>query len=75
VYAVGADGGLKLTFREPLGGKEARAFHLSPDEAYFLVAEQFTNRLAVFSRDRKSGGLQPTSNFYPVENASCVVFV
>jgi 6-phosphogluconolactonase len=75
VYAVGADGGLKLAFREPLGGKEARAFHLSPDEGYFLVAEQFSNRLAVFSRDRKTGELKPTSNSYPVENASCVVFV
>jgi 6-phosphogluconolactonase len=75
VYAVDAAGGLKLAFREPLGGKEARAFSLSPDEAHFLVAEQFSNRLAVFSRDRKTGALQPTQNFYPVGNASCVVFV
>jgi 6-phosphogluconolactonase len=75
VYAVDAAGALTLASREPLGGKEARAFNLSPDEAYLLVAEQFSNRLAVFARNRKTGALQPTQNFYPVENASCVVFV
>jgi 6-phosphogluconolactonase len=59
----------------PLGGKEARAFDISPDGAYFLVAEQFSDRLAVFARDRRGGTLQLTSNEYPVTNASCVVFI
>jgi 6-phosphogluconolactonase len=75
VYALDPQGHLSLAQRLPLGGKEARAFNISPDGAYFLVAEQFSDRLAVFTRDRKTGSLQLTSNEYPVTNASCVVFI
>jgi 6-phosphogluconolactonase len=75
VYSIDLHGHLALAQRMPLGAKEARAFDISPDGAYFLVAEQFSDRLAVFARDRKSGTLQLTSNEYPVTNASCVVFI
>ena len=78
VFKVALDGGLTLSQRLPLGGKEARHFTISPDEGFFVVAEQFSNAVAVFRRNSFTGtlGQIPTqgSAHYPVPNASCVVF-
>jgi 6-phosphogluconolactonase len=73
-YSIGANGHLTLIGHTPLGGKEARHFALSPDGRFLLVAEQFTNRVSIFSRDRKTGVLTPTPVQYPVNGASCVLF-
>ncbi|WP_213806017.1 lactonase family protein [Granulicella sp. dw_53] len=75
VYAIDPKGHLTLVQRQPLGGKEARAFNISPEGNYFLVAEQFSNQLTVFARSPQKGDLKPTSAQYPVNNASCVVFI
>jgi 6-phosphogluconolactonase (cycloisomerase 2 family) len=42
---------------------------------YFVVADQSTNRLHVFSRDLKNGKLTDTGTTYPVNLASSIVFV
>jgi 6-phosphogluconolactonase len=75
VYAIGSTGQLTLAGRTPLGGKEARHFALAPGGNFFVVAEQFTNQVSVFKRDRSTGLLAPTGNKYPVNKASCIVFV
>jgi 6-phosphogluconolactonase len=75
VYNIGPDGHLSLTSRLPLGGKEARHFAITPDGNFFLVAEQFSNEVAVFSRNAQTGILQPTANHYEVINPSCVLFI
>ena len=75
VFKVAVNGTLSLSERRPLGGKEARHFAISPDEGYFLVAEQFSNVVAVFRRNSISGELGQSMGQYPAPNASCVVFV
>jgi 6-phosphogluconolactonase len=75
VYAIESTGHLKLAGRTPLGGKEARHFALAPGANFFVVAEQFTNQVSVFTRSRSTGLLAPTGNKYPVNKASCIVFV
>ena len=74
-YAIGPNGHLALAGRVPTGDKEARHFTLAPGDAYLLVARQFGNDVAVFARDRQSGLLTPTDARYPVNGASCVLFV
>ena len=39
----------------PLGGKEACHFALAPAGNFLVVAEQFTNQVSVFTRDRSTG--------------------
>jgi 6-phosphogluconolactonase len=75
VYAIEPMGRLTLAGRTPLGGKEARHFALAPGGNFFVVAEQFTNQVSVFTRDRATGLLAATGNKYPVNKASCIVFV
>jgi 6-phosphogluconolactonase len=75
VYAIGSTGQLTLVGRTPLAGKEARHFALAPGGNFVVVAEQFTNQVSVFKRDRSTGLLAPTGNKYPVNKASCIVFV
>jgi 6-phosphogluconolactonase len=74
VYRVGSNGHLTQESRVPLGGKEARHFAISPDGNFFIVAEQFSDRVAVFSRNQSTGAIAPTDNHYEVTNASCIVF-
>lgn len=74
VYSIAQDGRLDLVSRVPFGGKEARHFAISPDEDSLLLAEQFSNKVSVFSRDPKNGSLKITPNRYDVTNASCIVF-
>jgi hypothetical protein len=52
---------------ERAGGESSRST--------LVVAEQFTNQVSVFTRDRSTGLLIPTENKYPVTKASCIVFV
>jgi 6-phosphogluconolactonase len=73
-YAIASDGRLKLIGRIPTGGKEARHFIVTPDDAHLLVARQFGNDVAVFTRNRQTGLLGPTDARYPMEGASCVLF-
>jgi 6-phosphogluconolactonase len=73
-YTIGPSGNLELAGRTPLGGKEARHFALSPNGNFLVVAEQFTNMVSVFTRDRSTGVLASTGNKYPVNKASCIVF-
>jgi 6-phosphogluconolactonase len=74
VYGIGADGRLTLVERTPLGGKESRHYAIDPSGRFLVVAEQFSNKVGVFTRDPSSGKLQDTGRTYPVDAASCIVF-
>jgi len=74
VYSIGADGRLNLLIRVPFAGKEARHFAISPDGGALLLAEQFSNRVSIFSRDANTGLLKITSNRYDVTTPSCIVY-
>ena len=74
VYGIDKDGRLHLLERVPLGGKEARHFAIAPGGRFVVVAEQFSDRVGVFSRNPSTGELQPTGRTYQADKASCVVF-
>ncbi len=73
-YSVGLDGHLTLVSRIQTAGKEARHFMVSPDDGYLVVAEQFSNEVVVFARNRETGTLTPTVARYPIDGVSCVLF-
>ena len=72
-FSIGPDGRLNFISRLQTAGKEARHFIVSPDDGYLLVAEQFSNEVAVFARDRHTGVLKPTDASYPVDSPTCIV--
>ena len=59
----------------PIGGRGARQLAVAPNGNFLVVAEQFTKNVHVFSRSQQDGKLQDTGNKYPVDLASCIVFV
>ena len=73
-YKIASDGHLVLITHTPLGGKEARHYALSPDSKHLVVARQFSNNVAVFARNRKTGVLTPTPAAYNVDSPSCILF-
>jgi 6-phosphogluconolactonase len=74
VYSIGGDGHLNLQSRVLFGGKEARHFAISPDGDSLLLAEQFSDKVSIFSRDPDTGLLKITPSRYDVTNASCIIF-
>jgi 6-phosphogluconolactonase len=74
IFSVGPNGHLTFVDRTPLEGKEARHFVVSPDDGYLLVANQFTDAITIFARNRRTGVLKLTSAKYPLPGASCVFF-
>jgi 6-phosphogluconolactonase len=75
VYSVSASGSLALAQRVDFGGKEARHFAISPDGNFLILAEQFSDKVAVFTRNPTTGTLKLTANKYPVQNPSCILFI
>ncbi len=59
IYQVNKlDGSLALISHESIKGDAPRNFSLSPDENYLLVANQLTNNIVSFKRDKTTGLLQ-----------------
>jgi 6-phosphogluconolactonase len=58
IFKVNTDGSIKLIDNEPVRGDFPRNFALSPDENYLLVANQKSNNIVAFKRDKTSGLLQ-----------------
>ncbi|WP_054717999.1 lactonase family protein [Marinifilum fragile] len=55
IYAVLEDGRLELIGHESTRGEHPRNFSLSPDEKFLLVANQNTNNLVCFKRNKETG--------------------
>jgi len=59
IYDVNAgDGSLNLIGHQPTNGYVPRNFSLSPDDKYLLVANQHTNNIVSFKRDKTTGLLK-----------------
>jgi len=67
----------KLTFLEKTscGGKRPRHLALDPTDRWLLVANQDTNTISVFARDRKTGRLSNSGKDFPLDKPECLVFV
>ncbi|QLE02290.1 lactonase family protein [Galbibacter sp. BG1] len=55
IFKVLDDGGLENIGYESVRGDGPRNFSFSPDENFLLVANQFTNNIVSYKRDRDSG--------------------
>ena len=58
----------------PCGGKTPRFFSLDPTERWLLCANQDSDTISVFGRDRASGRLTP-ANIYPAPNPQCILWL
>jgi 6-phosphogluconolactonase len=67
----------KLTFLEKTscGGKRPRHLALDPTDRWLLIANQDTNTISVFPRDRKTGRLSNTGKDFPLDRPECLIFV
>lgn len=61
--------------RSSCGGKTPRHIALDPTEGWLLVANQNSDLIAVFRRDRKSGQLAADGQTFPIHSPQCLVFV
>lgn len=66
----------KLTFLEKTscGGKRPRHLALDPTDRWLLVANQDTNNISVFPRDKKTGKLSNTGKDFPLDRPECLIF-
>lgn len=67
------DGSLSLIAHESTKGDAPRNFSLSPDENYLLVANQLTNNIISFKRDKTTGLLQFVDEI-KVSAPVCILF-
>ena len=74
VFSVNPESGdLILLATEPTMGEKPRNFAISPDEKYLLVANQTTDNIVCFERDKKTGLLYFVSETYAPKPV-CILF-
>jgi len=74
VFSVGKNGKLKQVQVSSVMGKGPRNFNFSPDERFVLVANQLTDEIVVFNRDKKSGKLTDSGKRIKASKPVCVLF-
>ncbi|MGB5419835.1 lactonase family protein [Algibacter sp.] len=65
-------GKLSLVGHEKTYGEHPRNFAISPDGAFLLVANQFSDNLVIFKRDMKTGKIRKLPNSISVDNPSSI---
>ncbi|RCH54418.1 lactonase family protein [Mucilaginibacter hurinus] len=75
VYAIAPETGL-LTFveRKPTMGKAPRNFVIDPTGNFILVANQDSNSIFVFRRDKASGQIREIASYVQVNKPTCLKF-
>lgn len=73
-FRVNNDGTLEKKQVYSVSGSGPRGFALSPDEKFVIVANQLSNELVVFERNKKDGSLKDTKARVKVPSPTCVVF-
>lgn len=73
-FGVNKDGTIKKKQVYSVSGSGPRSFALSPDERFLIVANQLSNELVVFDRDKKDGSLKDTKARVKIPSPTCVVF-
>lgn len=59
----------------PCGGKRPRHLAIDPSDGWLLLANQDTDNIAVFARDKRTGHLAETFKSFPIAKPQCLVFV
>ena len=68
------DGKLTLLGRSSCGGKVPRHLTLDPSESWLLVANQASDNIAVFARDKQTGRLADQGKSFPLSKPQCLIF-
>lgn len=71
-FAVNSNGTLKALQYDSTLGKTPRNFIIDPTGNYLLVANQTTNNIVVFKRDKTTGALTPTGEEIKVPTPVCL---
>jgi 6-phosphogluconolactonase len=69
------DGTLTPVNHTPCGGKRPRDLVVDPSDGWLLLANQDTNNIAVFARNKQTGHLAETFKSFPLDSPQCFVFV
>jgi len=75
IFSVGETGELKFVGEEWTRGNYPRSFNFDPSGQFLYSCNQRGDNIAVFRRDRISGGLTFTGHYTPVGNPSIIVFL
>lgn len=73
VYSVAEDGALKMIGNQDCGGKTPRSFGISPSGTYLVVANQDSDNVVIFKRNRETGLLEEKTQEFTVGKPVCVV--
>ena len=68
------DGTLTPVNHTPCGGKRPRHLAIDPSDGWLLLANQDTDNIAVFARDKQTGHLAETFKSFPIAKPQCLVF-
>ena len=69
------DGQLTFVGRETSQGKNPRNFAIDPSGKFLLVANQATDEIVVFKRNKETGLLSPTDSGLKIDKPVCLKFV
>ena len=75
VFAIAADGHLRLIGHAPSGGRTPRGFSVDPTGRWLIAANQDTHNLAVFAIDQATGLPKATGQSEEVRTPVCVKFL
>lgn len=74
IYSIDKKGMLTLVNRQSVLGKTPRNFAIDPTGNFLLAANQNTNDVIIFKRDKKTGLLTPTGKKIEVDKPVCLKF-
>ena len=73
IFSVNTDDGtLNLVGYEPTHGEHPRNFAISPDGGFLLVANQFSDNIVIFMRDKITGKLTKLQQDISIDNPSSI---
>lgn len=75
IFAIGTDGKLTYAGRQSTLGKNPRNFAIDPSGNFLLAANQDTNDVVIFRRDKKTGLLTDTGKRIEIDRPVCLKFV
>src|SRR5690606_37372019 len=74
IFAIGKDGKLTYAGRQSTLGKTPRNFAIDPSGNFLLAANQDTNDVVIFKRDKKTGLLSDTGKRINIDRPVCLKF-
>jgi len=75
IYSVKRNGILTHISNQPTLGRTPRNFVIDPSGNYLLVANQSSNEIVIFKRNKKTGKLYPLEERIKVSKPVCLKFV